>query len=61
MNEVTVLGLGSMGSTIAKLLIASGHRVTVWNRTTEKARDILNAGAQLAPAWSPPCSPALRS
>ena len=48
MNEVTVLGLGSMGSTIAKLLIASGRRVTVWNRTTEKARDFLDAGAQLA-------------
>jgi 3-hydroxyisobutyrate dehydrogenase-like beta-hydroxyacid dehydrogenase len=48
MNEVTVLGLGSMGSTIAKLLIASGRRVTVWNRTTGKARDLVDAGAQLA-------------
>jgi 3-hydroxyisobutyrate dehydrogenase-like beta-hydroxyacid dehydrogenase len=48
MNEVTVLGLGSMGSTIAKLLIASDRSVTVWNRTTGKARDLVDAGAQLA-------------
>jgi glutamyl-tRNA reductase len=30
------LGLGNMGSGIVKNLINSGHRVVVWNRTTDK-------------------------
>ena len=33
------LGLGIMGSGIVKNLLNSGHTVTVWNRTVEKARD----------------------
>lgn len=47
-NDITVLGLGSMGSTIAKLLIGSGRGVTVWNRSTAKARDLVTEGAQHA-------------
>lgn len=48
MNEVTVLGLGSMGSTIAQLFIDQGRRVTVWNRSPEKAEDLVKKGAVLA-------------
>jgi 3-hydroxyisobutyrate dehydrogenase-like beta-hydroxyacid dehydrogenase len=48
MNEVSVLGLGSMGSMIARLLIESGRRVTVWNRSPEKANDLTKRGAMLA-------------
>jgi len=50
MNEVTMLGLGSMGSTIARLLIESGRRVTVWNRSPEKADGLARRGATLAPS-----------
>merc|ERR1719219_283768 len=42
------LGLGIMGSGIVKNLLNSGHTVTVWNRTTEKVRDFLEAGAKEA-------------
>jgi len=42
------LGLGIMGSGIVKNLLNSGHNVTVWNRTTEKVRDFLEAGAKEA-------------
>jgi 3-hydroxyisobutyrate dehydrogenase-like beta-hydroxyacid dehydrogenase len=48
MNEVTVIGLGSMGATIARLLIESGKRVTVWNRSPEKAEALTKRGAILA-------------
>jgi 3-hydroxyisobutyrate dehydrogenase-like beta-hydroxyacid dehydrogenase len=48
MNEVAVIGLGSMGSTIARLLIESGRRVTVWNRSPEKADALTKRGAILA-------------
>lgn len=40
------LGLGIMGSGIVKNLLNSGHSVIVWNRTPEKCRDFVKAGAQ---------------
>jgi len=42
------LGLGIMGSGIVKNLLNSGHTVTVWNRTVEKVKDFLEAGAKEA-------------
>lgn len=33
MAKVAVLGLGAMGSRMASNLLASGHQVTVWNRS----------------------------
>src|ERR1700712_3011253 len=33
MTDVTVLGLGNMGSAIANAFAAHGRRLTVWNRT----------------------------
>lgn len=47
--QVTVLGLGEMGSAIAKALIASGHRTTVWNRTASRAAPLAALGADVAP------------
>ncbi len=48
MSEVTVIGLGAMGSALARALVRSGHRVTVWNRTMEKASSLVSDGAVLA-------------
>jgi len=42
------LGLGIMGSGMVKNLLNSGHNVTVWNRTSEKVRDFVEAGAKEA-------------
>ena len=50
MNDVAVIGLGSMGSTIARLLIQSGRHVTVWNRSPEKADAVTKRGAIFAPS-----------
>jgi 3-hydroxyisobutyrate dehydrogenase-like beta-hydroxyacid dehydrogenase len=34
---ITVLGLGPMGQALARALLDTGHRVTVWNRTEARA------------------------
>lgn len=46
--DVSVLGLGKMGTALAQALLNSGHRVTVWNRTIEKAEALTARGARLA-------------
>ncbi|MGZ4333313.1 MAG: NAD(P)-dependent oxidoreductase [Gaiellaceae bacterium] len=45
MAEVGYVGLGVMGSSIVRRLLADGHDVTVWNRTREKAEPLLAEGA----------------
>lgn len=47
-KEISVLGLGSMGITIAQLFLQQGYKVTVWNRTQEKADALVAKGAVLA-------------
>ena len=49
MTAVTVLGLGAMGTTIARLFRDGGREVTVWNRTSERARAPELAGVSVAP------------
>ncbi len=48
MAEVGYVGLGVMGSSIVRRLLADGHDVTVWNRTREKAEPLLAEGASWA-------------
>jgi 3-hydroxyisobutyrate dehydrogenase-like beta-hydroxyacid dehydrogenase len=47
-RAVGYVGLGVMGSSIVRRLLAAGHEVTVWNRTREKADALLAAGARWA-------------
>ena len=49
MRDVSVIGLGAMGMALARVLMADGYRVTVWNRTPQKAEPLVEAGATLAP------------
>lgn len=46
--EAGFIGLGSMGHAMAGRVLGAGHRLRVWNRSPEKARDLVVAGAQLA-------------
>jgi 3-hydroxyisobutyrate dehydrogenase len=46
--NIGVAGLGAMGAAIAARLIEVGHKVTVWNRTPEKAKPLGEAGATVA-------------
>ncbi|EHR61459.1 NAD(P)-dependent oxidoreductase [Saccharomonospora cyanea] len=47
-SQVTVLGLGDMGSAIAKVFVNRGYRTTVWNRTASKGAPLVEAGATAA-------------
>ncbi|SFP92294.1 NAD(P)-dependent oxidoreductase [Variovorax sp. 770b2] len=47
-KEISVIGLGAMGTTIARLYLDQGYKVTVWNRTAEKADALVAKGAVLA-------------
>lgn len=42
---VTVIGLGSMGSALARAFLEKGHPTTVWNRSPNKADDLVAKGA----------------
>jgi 3-hydroxyisobutyrate dehydrogenase-like beta-hydroxyacid dehydrogenase len=44
-TAVAVVGLGAMGSRIARRLLDAGHDVVVWNRDASKADELVSAGA----------------
>jgi 3-hydroxyisobutyrate dehydrogenase-like beta-hydroxyacid dehydrogenase len=46
--KIAFLGLGKMGFPMARRLLDSGHTLTVWNRTPERAQPLVAAGAALA-------------
>jgi 3-hydroxyisobutyrate dehydrogenase-like beta-hydroxyacid dehydrogenase len=46
--KVGFIGLGHMGSAMARNLIKAGHEVTVYNRTPDKADALAAAGARIA-------------
>lgn len=45
MRNVSVIGLGAMGAALAGALLAPGHKVTVWNRSPQKAEVLAAKGA----------------
>lgn len=45
---VTVIGLGAMGTALARAFLDAGHPTTVWNRTAGRADDLVADGAVLA-------------
>lgn len=47
MRNVTVLGLGSMGSALAHCLLRAGYDVSVWNRTVGKTKALADLGASV--------------
>ena len=47
-RSVAVLGLGAMGHAFATNLLKADFEVTVWNRSADKAGDLVEAGARLA-------------
>src|ERR1700722_12995721 len=46
--RIGFLGLGNMGAAIAANLKRASHEVTVWNRSADKARPLVELGATLA-------------
>ncbi|MFD3548003.1 NAD(P)-binding domain-containing protein [Streptomyces sp. NPDC058655] len=47
-HPLTLLGLGDMGTALARTWLAAGHPLTVWNRTAAKAAPLAAEGALLA-------------
>ncbi|MDA2803476.1 NAD(P)-dependent oxidoreductase [Nocardiopsis suaedae] len=56
---VTVVGLGDMGTALARAFLTAGHPVTVWNRSAAKADPLVAEGAVRAasPAAAVEASP----
>jgi 3-hydroxyisobutyrate dehydrogenase-like beta-hydroxyacid dehydrogenase len=44
-KNIGFIGLGLMGSGMAKNLLAAGYPLVVWNRTKQKAEELLSRGA----------------
>src|SRR5258707_6645520 len=53
--DVGLIGLGKMGTGIAKSLLRAGHRVTVYNRTRERAEALRKDGAAVAGSVAEAC------
>lgn len=50
MAEVAVLGLGNLGSAVARAQLAAGRDVAVWNRTSARCAPLAREGADVAPS-----------
>jgi 3-hydroxyisobutyrate dehydrogenase len=46
--KIGIIGLGRMGTALATRLQGCGHDIVVWNRTPDKAKGLVEAGAGLA-------------
>ena len=49
MSDITVIGLGRMGSELARTIQRAGHGLTVWNRTPAKMQPFIDDGVAAAP------------
>ncbi|MEV5814848.1 NAD(P)-dependent oxidoreductase [Streptomyces mutabilis] len=47
-TSLTLLGLGAMGTALARTWLAAGHRLTVWNRNPARAAALAAEGALVA-------------
>jgi 3-hydroxyisobutyrate dehydrogenase-like beta-hydroxyacid dehydrogenase len=45
MSDISIIGLGAMGTALARALVQAGHSVTVWNRSPEKMDSVVALGA----------------
>ena len=48
MSDVTLIGLGLMGSALAWAMHRAGHDLTVWNRSPGKMKPFTDAGVSAA-------------
>ncbi len=58
MSDISILGLGAMGSALARALQQAGHQITVWNRTPGKMQAFVKDGEPMVRRTSLlPCGP----
>jgi 3-hydroxyisobutyrate dehydrogenase len=46
--NIGIAGLGRMGAAIGTRLMGQGHKLVVWNRTADKTKSLVDAGATMA-------------
>jgi 6-phosphogluconate dehydrogenase len=54
--NIAVMGMGVMGANLARNFAGRGHRVAIFNRTTEVARGLVERHPEakmLLPSWLP--------
>lgn len=56
MSDVTVIGLGTMGSAIANAFLNASYDVTVWNRSPMKMEPFRKSGAQYSATAAEACA-----
>jgi 3-hydroxyisobutyrate dehydrogenase-like beta-hydroxyacid dehydrogenase len=49
MSDITVIGLGLMGSALARAIQRAGHNLMVWNRSPAKMQPFIDDGVAAAP------------
>jgi hypothetical protein len=54
--KVGLIGLGRMGTAMARRVLAAGHDLSVYNRTPQKAADLVQAGARAAASVGTACA-----
>jgi 3-hydroxyisobutyrate dehydrogenase-like beta-hydroxyacid dehydrogenase len=54
--KVGFIGLGRMGQGIAGRVLGAGHELLVYNRTPEKAAELVKAGAKIAASVAAACA-----
>ena len=52
MSDITMIGLGAMGTALTEAQLRAGHKVTVWNRSPEKMLPLIELGARGAESVS---------
>ena len=52
MSDITMIGLGSMGTALAKAQVGTGRDVKVWNRSPQKMTPLVELGAEPAASVS---------
>ncbi len=57
MSDISVIGLGAMGTPIARNLLDAGYRVTVWNRSPEPAHPLATRARVSRLEWKMPSIP----
>src|SRR5689334_11286230 len=53
--DVGLIGIGQMGAAMVRRLLRAGHRVTVYNRTRDKADALREEGAIVAESVAEAC------
>lgn len=49
MSDITIIGLGLMGSALARTIHQAGYEITVWNRSPEKMQPFIDDNIAVAP------------